>query len=85
MLFKKLATQKQVRLIILNFITPKETLKQRIRDRVHDVSDADINLLENQIQNWQPIEQDEKSYSVSINSTEEQFDIEQLLNRLKLN
>ena len=82
-LFKKLAAQKQVRFIILNFIASEETLKQRIRSRTQDVSDADINILENQIQNWQPIEQDEKIYSVSVN-TEEQFDIEQLLSRLKL-
>ncbi|GMR15765.1 MAG: bifunctional aminoglycoside phosphotransferase/ATP-binding protein [Gammaproteobacteria bacterium] len=82
-LFKKLATQKQVRFIILNFIASEETLKQRIRSRTQGVSDADINILENQIQNWQPIEQDEKIHSVLIN-TEEQFDIAQLLSRLKL-
>jgi len=81
-LFKKFASQKQVRFVILNFITSEETLKQRIRNRKKDVSDADITVLENQIKNWQPIEQDEEKYSVSIN-TEEQLDIEQLLSRLK--
>ena len=82
-LFKKIASQKQVRFIILNFITSEETLKQRIRNRTKDVSDADITVLENQIKNWHPIEQNEEKYSFSIN-TEEQLDIEELLSRLKL-
>ena len=82
-LFKKFASQKQVHFVILNFIASEETLKQRIRNRKKDVSDADITVLENQIKNWQPIEQDEEKYSVSIN-TEEQLDIEQLISRLKL-
>lgn len=82
-LFKKLASQKQVRFIILNFIASEKTLKKRIRNRKKDVSDADITVLENQIKNWQPIEQDEQTYSVSIN-TEEPLYIKQLLSRLKL-
>ena len=81
-LFKKLAAQKHIRFIILNFITSEETLKQRIRNRKNDVSDADITVLENQITNWQPIEHDEKNNTISIN-TEEPLDIEQLLSRLK--
>ena len=82
-LFKRLASQKQVRFVILNFITSEETLRQRIRNRKKVVSDADITVLENQIKNWQPIEPDEENYSFSIN-TEEQLYIEQLLRYLKL-
>lgn len=82
-LFKKFASEKRVNFVILNFIASEETLKQRIRNRKNDVSDADITVLENQIKNWQPIEQDEEKYSVSIN-TEEKLDIEQLISRLKL-
>lgn len=82
-LFKELATKKQVRFIILEFVASYETLKQRIRKRKNDVSDADINVLENQIKHWQPLKPDEKAYSVSIN-TDETFDFLQLLNRLNL-
>ena len=82
-LFNKFASQKQVRFVMLNFIASEETLKQRIRNRKNDVSDADITVLENQIKNWQPIEQNEEKYSVSIN-TEKKLDIEQLISRLKL-
>ena len=82
-LFKELATKKQVRYIILEFIAADKTLKQRIRDRKNDVSDADLKVLENQIKNWLPLEQDEKTNSILIN-TDEPFDIEKLLRRLKL-
>lgn len=82
-LFKKFASQKQVSFNILNFITSEETLKQRIRNRKKDVSDADITVLENQIKNWQPIKQNEEKYSVSIN-TEEPLDIAQILSCLKM-
>lgn len=82
-LFKELATQKQTRYIILEFIASNETLKQRIRSRTQNVSDADINILENQIKKWQPITQDEKNHLISIN-TEEPFEIQQLLSRLRL-
>ena len=83
-LFKELATKKQARFIILEFVATNETLKQRILGRKNDVSDADLNILENQIKNWQTLEQDEKTNSILID-TEKPFDIDKLLNRLKLN
>lgn len=82
-LFEELATKKQARYIILEFVAEDKTLKKRISDRTQTVSDADINVLENQIKNWQSLEQDEKTHSILIN-TEEPLDIEQLLSRLKL-
>jgi len=82
-LFKELATKKQAHFIILEFFASDETLKQRIRGRKNDVSDADLTILENQIKNWQPLEQDEKTHSILIN-TEKSFDIKKLLNQLKL-
>ena len=83
-LFKELATKKQAHFIILEIVATDETLKQRIRDRKNDVSDADLNVLENQIKNWQPLEQNEKTHSVLIN-TEEPFEPKKLLSQLKLN
>lgn len=80
-LFRKLADEKQVRFIILEFIASNETLKQRISGREDDVSDAGLAVLENQIQHWKPLEQNEKALSVSIN-TEESMDVTLLLNLL---
>jgi len=83
-LFKDYASQQQTYFVILDFITSEETLRQRIRNRKNDVSDADITVLENQIKTWLPIEQNEENDSVQI-QTEEPLDIELLLSRLKLN
>ena len=74
--------KKQARFIILEFVATDETLKQRIRDRKNNVSDADLNVLENQIKNWQPLEQDEKTHSILIN-TEEPFEIKKLHGQLQ--
>ena len=82
-LFKELAIKKQARFIILEIVATDDTLKKRIHDRKGDVSDADLKVLENQIKNWQPLEQDEKSHSILIN-TEKFFDIKKLLTQLKL-
>lgn len=83
-LFKKLANKKQIQFVIMEFVASNETLKQRIFKREQGVSDADITVLENQIQHWLPLEQDEKAFSVSIN-TEKPIDITQTLRQLKLN
>lgn len=82
-LFNELANKKQIQFVIMEFIASNEMLKQRILKREQGVSDADITVLENQIQHWQPLEQNEKTLSVSIN-TEEPMDITQLLNLLNL-
>jgi len=81
-LFKELAAKKQARYTILDFVAKNETLKKRIRDRKNDVSDADLNILENQIKKWQPLDADEKSYTIIIN-TEEPLNIVQIVNKLK--
>ena len=82
-LFKELATKKQVRFIILEFTASNETLKKRIQQRENDVSDADLNVLENQIRSWHPLTENERNYSLLIN-TENNPDISQILNQLKL-
>ena len=82
-LFKELATKKQARYIILEFVVTDKTLKQRIRDRKNDVSDADLTILENQLNHWRPLQQAEKLDSILIN-TEESFEVKALLSRLKL-
>lgn len=77
-LFKELSTKKHAHFIILEFIASEETLRQRILNRKNDVSDADINILKYQIKHWQPLEQDENTHSISIN-TDESLDFEKLL------
>lgn len=82
-LFKELANKKQIRFVIMEFVASNKTLKQRIFKREQGVSDADITVLENQIQYWKPLEQNEKALSISIN-TEETLDVTRLLDILNL-
>jgi len=80
-LFKQLATTKNVRFIIIEFVARDETLRQRIRGRKQDVSDADLGILEHQIKNWRPLEPDELDYLITLD-TEAAINIETLMNRL---
>ncbi|MCW9032177.1 MAG: AAA family ATPase [Gammaproteobacteria bacterium] len=81
-LFKALAIKKQARFVILEFFAAEEILKQRIINRKNDVSDADINVLENQLKHWQALEKNEKADAILIN-TGEFIDLEQLLHSIK--
>ncbi|MDH5218337.1 MAG: AAA family ATPase, partial [Gammaproteobacteria bacterium] len=72
MLFLSMAREKAVSFIILEFQADKDTLKQRIRARSGDASDADITVLEHQLNNWQTLEPEEQKYCIVIN-TEETF------------
>ncbi len=81
-LFRQLATGKKTRCIILEFIASNNTLRQRIRDRKQDVSDADLDILEDQIRNWHPLEQDEQAGIITID-TERPFDINKLISQIE--
>jgi len=82
-LFKTLANRHQLRFVILEFTAAEETLRQRVAKRENDVSDADIDVLNNQLKHWQALEADEKEYAVTIN-TEKTQDINQLIQALAL-
>jgi aminoglycoside phosphotransferase family enzyme/predicted kinase len=81
-LFQQLAAEKQVSYIILEFTAKPETLRRRIMERKHDASDANLEILEQQLLHWQPLAEDEHDYVVSIN-TEETYDVTALLDRIR--
>jgi len=81
-LIKKLEIQKNIPFIIIEFTAVKEIFRQRVVQRKNNISDADINVLENQIIKWQPLEANEKTESISVN-TGEFFNVEELLNQVK--
>ncbi len=70
-LFTEDADIKKYCCVILDLQVSEAKLRQRIQQRKRDVSDADIRILENQLQNWQPLNQDEKAYAVQIDLDEE--------------
>ncbi|MBE9516681.1 MAG: AAA family ATPase [Proteobacteria bacterium] len=68
--FQTLADQLGVPYIILETTAPAEVLRQRIVERKDDASDADLGVLEQQLANWQPLHEDEKSAVISVNTAE---------------
>ncbi len=68
--FQQLARRAGVAYTILEITAPIELLRQRISEREHDVSDADLSVLEHQISHWQPLSKDEQCESITVNTAE---------------
>ena len=66
--FQLLAKRLAVSYIIMEITAPAEVLRQRIKKRKNDVSDADLTVLEHQLANWQPLHKDEFDSALSINT-----------------
>jgi predicted kinase len=80
--FLRLATQRQIPFIILQCVASASSLRQRICQREHDASDADLAILENQLSHFTPLSADELPYSITID-TEQPLDLAQLLGRIE--
>jgi aminoglycoside phosphotransferase family enzyme/predicted kinase len=80
--FQQLADSLAVSYIILEITAPPEVLRQRIRARKHDVSDADLTVLEHQLANWQPLHKDEMNTAISVN-TGEVLEMNVLVDKIK--
>jgi len=80
-LFHQLAHQMDIPFHILEFTAKPDTLRNRIRQRKQDYSDATINVLEQQLQQWQTLSDDVKVYLIQLD-TEQPIDLIQLANTL---
>ena len=81
-LFRKLAEEKGVAFLILEFSATEATLRQRIAARKGDASDADLQVLELQLDKWQPLGEDERDQALSID-TEMKFDVVLLADEIR--
>lgn len=82
--FRQLADELGVRLTILDFTAPVQILRERVSRRASagsDVSDADLHVLELQIQQRDPLEADELANVIPID-TERQVDAESVVRQL---
>lgn len=80
--FARLADRLQLPFIILQCTASTATLRQRISQRQNDVSDADLSILEHQLQNYKPLADDELGDAIRID-TEQVTDIRQLAERIR--
>ena len=81
--FQQLAEQLDVSYVILEVTAPDEVLRQRIVARKNDVSDADLNVLNYQLENWQPLSADEREHAIEVN-TEQAIDLPSIVSQLPL-
>ena len=79
--FWKLALEKQVPYVIVEFTTAVDTLRQRISDRKDDVSDANLAILEKQISVCEKLRSTEFTSNVTVN-TENEIDIQLLVEQI---
>ncbi len=80
-LFYQLAQKKGVPFVVLHFTARPDTLRQRISQRVNDVSDADRSILEQQLLNWKPLQDNEQPYVINID-TESPFDTDAVVAKI---
>jgi len=79
--FRLLAESLNVQYIIIEILAPPEILRQRIVERKGDVSDADLAVLEYQLANWQPLDEDEMSVAIPVDSNEA-LDFDDILDKI---
>ncbi len=82
--FRKLADSRHIPFVILECTADHETLRQRIRQRKNDISDADLKVLEMQRSQWQPMLKHEGFNTVTID-TATPVDIRTLAIQIKQN
>ena len=80
--FRELADKKGIAFIILEFTASADALRQRIKARTQDVSDADLSILEHQLATAKPVHESESSHLIEID-TETAFDAASLLEQIK--
>ena len=79
--FQQLADTLSVPYVIIETVAEADILRDRIIKRKNDVSDADLEVLEHQLQNWQPLQENEIDTAISVD-TGEPLDITTLVSRL---
>lgn len=68
--FQQLAQKLCVPFVILEVTASPEILRQRIKSRKNNVSDADLSVLEHQLSCYQPLHESESKTAININSTQ---------------
>ncbi len=80
--FQDLAKQLTVPYLIIEVTASEKVLRQRIVNRKHDISDADIVVLEHQLVNWQPLSKTESRTAMTVN-TEKTLNINSVIKKIR--
>ncbi len=66
--FYRLAENLEIPILIIEFQAPAEELRKRIGRRKGGVSDADLSVLEHQLEHWQSLQKDEEKYLLLVDT-----------------
>jgi len=80
-LFYRLADEKNVTVVVLQFTASSDSLRQRIRERKGDVSDADLAILEQQLKSWPKMDATEPAVVMTID-TDVELDLDRLVEQI---
>jgi hypothetical protein len=80
--FRQFAAQRGLPLVIIDLHAPRDVLLERVAQRRGDISDADVGVLEHQLQGWKPLRDDELLHAVAVD-TAEALDYARLGQRIK--
>lgn len=81
--FQALAESRRIPFMILECRADLELLRRRIGQRQNDVSDAGLQVLEKQISLWQPLQEYEEGYALTVDTGKE-IDINALARQVKV-
>lgn len=81
-LFYDLAADRNCPVQVIDLKVPESILRERIKQRKNDVSDADIHVLEQQLKQWQPLLASEASVAIDVEDQGEKS-LTALCNQLK--
>lgn len=79
--FQNLAQEKNINYVILDVTASDDVLRQRIQNRKHDISDADLNVLEDQLKSSEIFRNQELTHVITVD-TEKYLNIEILIDQI---
>ncbi|MBW2682929.1 MAG: ATP-binding protein, partial [Deltaproteobacteria bacterium] len=85
--FIELAKSLDIPYYILNFKASEEILRKRVKERAQhgsDISDATLEVLENQIAGYEPLLHDEQQFTIEVD-TGKGIDIERIVDHIYKN
>ena len=68
--FQALAAARGIAFTIIEVTAPPATLRERIVTRARGASDADLAILEHQLESWQPLTADERLHALRVDTAE---------------
>jgi hypothetical protein len=68
--FRRFAGERGLPLVVIDLHAPRAVLLERVEQRRGDISDADVRVLQHQLQGWKPLADDELAQAITVDTAE---------------